>query len=361
MKNASAIAILLSAGGWGAAHADESNALSEFVRISPRDPRYFELTDGRAYIPIGLNVVSVRSAPDGAEGLARMEQWMKELSRHGGNFLRVWLSSPFWDIEHERCGMYDPDRGERIDALLKMARKYGIRLKLTIEHFREIDPESGYSRTWALKPLHHVTRGGTALSMADWFAGSKSRQQFQKKLDWYANRYGSDPIIFGWELYVKDRAGIILHDVIFAPFFAGAAGTGHCWHWDAYVHANNLWWHFGRFAAAVEGLDPPAEKFEPLVIDHPRLRVYVLRGKQTTLAWCRDKQNTWRTELAESIAPAVIRDASIDFGQIASSHGTEVRVYDPWQNNWTEAHLEGHTVRLPAFSRSVLVRIAEGG
>ena len=147
---------------------------------------------------------------------------------------------------------------------------------------------------------------------------------------------------------------------LFAPFFAGAAGTGHCWHWEAYVDANNLWWHFGRFAAAVEGLDPPAENFEPLMVDHPRLRVYVLRGRQTTLAWRRDKQNTWHTELAENIAPGIIDDASIDFGQIASSLGTEVRVYDPWQNNWTEARLEGHKVRLPAFSRSVLVRIAEG-
>ena len=46
-----------------------------FVRVSPRDPRYFELSDGRPYIPIGLNLI----APDTrrAEGLARMEEWMQ--------------------------------------------------------------------------------------------------------------------------------------------------------------------------------------------------------------------------------------------------------------------------------------------
>jgi len=32
-------------------------------------------------------------------------------------------------------------------------------------------------------------------------------------------------------LYERDRAGMILHDVLFAPFFAGAAGSGQCWHW----------------------------------------------------------------------------------------------------------------------------------
>jgi hypothetical protein len=35
------------------------------------------------------------------------------------------------------------------------------------------------------------------------------------------------------KLYEKDRDGLILHDVLFAPFFAGAAGPGHIWHWDA--------------------------------------------------------------------------------------------------------------------------------
>ena len=37
---------------------------------------------------------------------------------------------------------------------------------------------------------------------------------------------------------------MILHDVLFAPFFAGAAGAGQIWHWDEYVDKNNLWWQF---------------------------------------------------------------------------------------------------------------------
>jgi hypothetical protein len=35
-----------------------------FVRVSPRDPRYLELTDGRPYIPLGFNLVG---APGGKE------------------------------------------------------------------------------------------------------------------------------------------------------------------------------------------------------------------------------------------------------------------------------------------------------
>jgi len=44
-----------------------------------------------------------------------------------------------------------------------------------------------------------------------------------------------------FKLYEKDKAGVILHDVLFAPFSAGAAGTGYCWHWDKYIDKNGLW------------------------------------------------------------------------------------------------------------------------
>ena len=68
-----------------------------FVRVSPRDPRYFELSDGQPYIPIGLNLI----APDGARGpgetngLRRMDEWMGKLAANGGDYFRVGLSSPF--------------------------------------------------------------------------------------------------------------------------------------------------------------------------------------------------------------------------------------------------------------------------
>src|SRR6185312_7979666 len=65
------------------------------------------------------------------------------------------------------------------------------------------------------------------------------------------------------KVYAADREGMLLHDILSAPFFAGAAGAGQIWHWDAYVAANNLRHHFGRFAQVVRGLDPAAEGFEP--------------------------------------------------------------------------------------------------
>lgn len=445
-----------------------------FVRISSADARYFELSDGTAYIPIGLNAISPGGHLDTREGLAVVDRWFSRLAENGGNFARVWLSSPFWDVEHRRSGVYDEEKAARIDGLFRLARKHGIRLKLTLEHFREIDPGSGYSRNWALKPLHHVSRGGPAASIADWFDGEAAREIFQNKLDWYAKRYGDDPIVFGWELwnevnavrggdymawtghmlgelderfpenlvmqslgsfdrdrkreqyrrlalmpgnevaqvhryldlgaempvchgpvdvlaaeavrellavdpgrpvllaesgavepnhtgpfhlYDEDKDGIILHDVLFAPFFAGSAGTGHCWHWNNYVDANGLWWQFGRFARAIDGIDPAAEGFEPRMIEHDRLRVYCLAGRRTTLLWCRDKQNTWKSELAEGRPPQPVRGSVVNLEGAISDEITSARTYNPWEDQWQNARVYDGALGLPTFKRSVVVRL----
>ena len=445
-----------------------------FVRVSPRDHRYLELSDGSPYIPNGLNMVSPpynRKGED--EALAGLDEWLSKLSANGGNYIRAWLSSPFWAVEHEKSGEYDEARARRIERMLEMCRRYGIRAKLTMEHFRSI---GGGGQAWADEPFRNVANGGVAKSMADFFDGEAPREQFRQKIAWYAQRFGNRPEIYGWELwneinavsgsgdymawtglmlpelhrafpknmamqslgsfdnarvreqyrihstmdgndvaqvhryldlgaaleickgpvdvmaadavrellsyrpgrpvilaesgaveprhagpfklYAADREGMLLHDILFAPFFAGAAGAGQIWHWDAYVAANNLWRHFGRFAQVVRGLDPAAEGFEPIMVNHDRLRVYVLRGRHTVLVWCRDSKNTWESELKNGEAPAVLSGVSVGLGDALSGKRVgSVRIYDPWADRWSDGKVRKGQVGLPAFSRSVVIQV----
>jgi len=469
--------LLCTTGATGAQVTDKP-----YVRVSPRDSHYFELSDGRPYVPVGLNMIAPPGG-DEKQALARMEEWMRKLSENGGNFIRIWLSNGFFDVEHAKSGAYDDQKAERIRAVLALARKYDLRVKMTLEHFRHLGDGS---QRWAAKPMHAVANGGPAKDIVDFFAGPASRAQFQAKLDWYAKRFGDDPTIFAWELwnefdavqkmgaapmwvegagvarewtqtmlaalherfpknlatqsqgsfdqarkvelyrslcsipgndlaqvhryldlgaqletchgpvdvlaadavtvllgfnagkpvllaesgavepshsgpfklYEQDKAGIILHDVLFAPFFAGAAGPGHCWHWDGYVAKNDLWQHFGRFAQAIKDLDPPAEQFRPVRLEHPRLRIYALSGRHTFLAWCRDTENTWRTELAEGRAPESLKDLSIRLpADLAGQNSPRVRIYDPWVDAWSDGRIENGKLPLPALGRSLVFRI----
>ena len=444
-----------------------SAAPGDYVRVSPRDHRYLELSSGAPYIPNGLNLIAPPRAASDEESLKIFDDWLTKLSANGGDYIRVWLSNPFWDVEHETSGVYDENKARLIDRMIELCREHGIRVKMTMEHFRSI---GGGPQAWADKPLHHVSRGGPAQSIGDFFDGEAPRAQFRKKIEWYAKRYGDQPIIYGWELwneinavrggnylawtevmlaelrksfprnlvmqsmgsfdntrgrenyrrhsvmpgndlaqvhryldlgaslevckgpvdvlaadavreiagyepkrpvilaesgaveprhsgpfklYAADREGILLHDVLFAPFFAGAAGAGQIWHWDSYVAKNDLWHHFGRFAETVKGLDPAAEGFEPSMATHDRLRVYVLKGKRTLLAWCRDSKNDWMTELRDGQKPETLRGVTVDLGSIKARSAW---VYDPWTNKRSKVAVRGGKVRLPEFSRSIVIR-----
>lgn len=147
----------------------------------------------------------------------------------------------------------------------------------------------------------------------------------------------------------------ILHDVLFAPFFAGAAGPGHCWHWDRYVDGNGLWWQFGRFAEAVRGVDPAAEGFRPRAVEHPRLRVYVLEGKKLSLVWCRDAGNTWMSELRDGVPPAPLQGLMLELP--GTRETGQVRSYDPWCDRWEDVPAAEGRIRLPVFTRSLVLRV----
>jgi hypothetical protein len=457
-----------------AAYPATAGPADAFVRVSPRDRRYLELSDGTPYIPIGLNMISPPYTKAGEEAsLAGMDDWLTRLSSNGGNYIRVWLSNPFWAVEHEQSGVYDEARAKRIDRMLEMCRRHGIRVKLTMEHFRSI---GGGKQAWADEPFRHVSNGGTAQSIADFFDGEPSRAQFRRKIEWYQKRFGDRPEIYGWELwneinavngngdymawtrlmlpelhrafprnmamqslgsfdsdrvrdryrahssmegndiaqvhryldlgasldvchgpvdvlaadavrellsyqprrpvilaesgavepkhagpfklYAADREGMLLHDILFAPFFAGAAGAGQIWHWDAYVAANDLWRHYGRFAQVVRGLDPAAEAFEPVMAPHDRLRVYVLRGRHTVLVWCRDSKNTWESELKNGEKPEALKGATVNLSQaLAGKQVRSVKVYDPWADRWSEGKVRNGQVALPEFSRSEVIRL----
>lgn len=445
---------------------------TSFVRVSRKDKRYFELSDGTPYTPIGLNMI----APPGNEGFPGMLEWMRKLAGFGGNFIRIWASADFFDVEHVKSGEYDESRAERLAQLFAAARPLGIKVKVCLEHFRHLGEGT---QKWAGKPLHHISNGGTATNMVEFMNNAASRDRFKQKLRWLSKKFRDEPAVFGWELwnevnavvggdylgwteamlpelrhlfpnhlvmqslgsydsdyanksytrlpimqgnevaqvhryldlgaaypichgpmdvlaadavrqlvkqkpgkpvllaeggavepnhtgpfklYQKDSEGMLLHDVLFAAYFAGAAGPGHIWHWDAYVGKLNLWWQFGRFAEAVKGINAPEERFEPSFKEDGFLRLYILKGQKTTIVWCRDSRNTWQTELGQGQAPEVIQGPVLDIEGLLAANppGSDpaLSFYDPWKNQHGSIRMLNGKIALPTFKRSIVLRLA---
>ncbi len=144
-----------------------------YIRISPRDPRYLEYSDGTPYIPIGLNLIGMGRFENTTRGLGQTEDILKKLSKNKGNYFRLWFSDNFYDIEHTKSGEYDQAKAsERLDKVIQLASKYNLHIKATMEHFRHFNTEPA----WSAKPLHHVKNGGTATSIKDFFTGTAKQR-----------------------------------------------------------------------------------------------------------------------------------------------------------------------------------------
>ena len=445
---------------------------------APTVVHYIRTSDGRRFIPNGLNLCFPRFITDEAEGLALYRRWIESLAAAGGNFLRLWLGHGFFDLEPATCGVFSAERAARLRTVLDYAQERNIKVKLTIDHFRSIVPENvaeSFPGSASFdKPLYHPTQGGVARDMTDYLDSPAGRTHFCAKLDFLAAEFSQHPAIFAWELwnemnavksdrwqawtvfmldelrarfpetlclqslgsfdcsgqqsnyewyatlpqndivqvhryidlapgtfaachgpvdimaatavrelralapeqpvilaesgavepghrapfelYEKDVTGTILHDVLFAAFFAGSAGPGQIWHWDLYVDRHNLWWHYRQFAAAIEGINPTEESFVPHLQETPSLRAYELRGTTVSLYWLRDAHTDWRTELRDGYAPTVHKGCAFQPARYHSAQSWES--LDPWESapKWKPLSKRGNSLHLPPWKRSILLR-----
>ena len=130
------------------------------------------------------------------------------------------------------------------------------------------------------------------------------------------------------------------------------------WHWESYVDKNNLWYHFQRFNEAIKGFNPIEENFMSAKAETSAVRIYLLKGKKTTLIWLRDKMNNWETELQKGIVPGMLHGIKLNLRELGLmvSPG-KIEVYDPWKNTWTRVEKAGASITLPDFKRSIVIRL----
>jgi len=70
-----------------------------FVRISRKDPRFLEFTEGAAFFAIGQNLAFIGESQ--YVNLTKAEEIFGKLSRNGANFLRIWTCCKDWAMAIE--------------------------------------------------------------------------------------------------------------------------------------------------------------------------------------------------------------------------------------------------------------------
>ena len=452
--------------------------MDRVMQINPRDGRYFADCNGKTFVPAGCNLCFVRGAENMPENevLNIFQHWFTSFAAQGGNFARIWLGVPFFDVMPKAIGEFDRRATDHIRFVVGLAEKLGIKIKFTLEHFRRTIPNAADAESFPgvvnfVNPLY----APYAKSMYEYLASPVCRQAYLARAAYLAEQgFGDSPAVGVWELWneincigdvhgnvdewsrfmipelqklfpkqmivqnlgsyggvrsyqlydslqglpgngfmqihcyldpgaafdfchgpmdvlaaravheLKDRApdrpaivaecgaveanharysdlyandtqGILLHDILFAPFFSGSAGCGQPWHWDhIYIDKHNLWHHFGRFTRAIAGIDPAEENFQAFYTETHKLRVYGLAGKINTILWCRDKASTWESELKNGIPAGVISGEQLVFPGCAGPASCDL----VWEDKQVEVPVEeSGVIRLPDFTRSMVVRI----
>jgi len=443
----------------------------EFIKISTKNPEYFETTNGHPWVPIMINFLPPDGKPE--KVFKTIESYFKNFSENGGNAMRVWISASFLEIEDEKSGYYNPIKFERIDSLLQLAAKYRIKIKFTLQHIRTI----GTNNSWSNSQVLAIENKGPFKNILEYINTTEGKKYYLNRARALSERYKNNGQIYGWELwnemdavdyndwlpftceildsvkamfpnqlvtqtlsslhsedaaqrykklfvlpqndfislhryldpgkkwnqynkttlpidqliydamkfaqshvsnkpiiineigaveanhagpshlYPLDTAGVLIHDMIFAPFFCGAAGCGSMWHWDSYVMRQNLWYHYKRFENCIQGIDPVAERFISFTINKNGVRCYGLKGLAKTIIWCRDTSNNWNTELLQQIPATSKNNFSLSISEISNKNFTSAKIYDPWKNVWTILKIKNGQVKFPTFLRSVILII----
>ncbi len=167
-----------------------------FLRVDPKDRRYFSFDSGRFYYPIGQN-----TAWDQTENYKKMFAAMKA---NGQNWARLWMSHWSFGIEwkemgnYKGLGNYNLANAERLDQILKLAEENGIYVQLVFEFHGALS--SKVNPEWPNNPYNKV-QGGMLDKAQDFFTDLKARDVYKQRLAYVVARWGHSPAIMAWEFF----------------------------------------------------------------------------------------------------------------------------------------------------------------
>lgn len=120
-----------------------------YVRVSSVDKKYFALTSGKSFYPVGVNLCW-----GGDKGTYHYDEWIPKLSENGVNVLRVWLS-PFWTTfsleqpgkskDGKGMGVFSLENLSKLDRVVDVARSKGMRVKFCLESYNILREKDAYN------------------------------------------------------------------------------------------------------------------------------------------------------------------------------------------------------------------------
>jgi hypothetical protein len=185
-----------------------------FIRLSPKNPLGFAYEDGQPFFGVGENMCW-----GGARGTFDYDDWLPELAKQGGNFIRIWMSSWNCALEWSRenrgdwrngtyygVGVYSLGNAWKLDTILDIAKQHGVQVMLCLGTYGEFN-DGGYFNEgqWRANP-YNATNGGPCLKSEDFWTNAAARKLYRQRLRYLTARYGHRLNLHSWEFWNEAKA-----------------------------------------------------------------------------------------------------------------------------------------------------------
>jgi hypothetical protein len=185
-----------------------------FVRVSARDPRYFELDDGAPFVPVGHNI---RSPDDRRmddkfpwrfrqpQGAAAYERYFRSMRQARENTVEIWSCAWSLGIEwsaaipgYHGAGDYHLGHAWELDRVLAQARQNGLRVNLVLNNHGRVS--QWLDAEWSDNPYNRAAGGWLDDSM-EFFTDARAAAMQRRLYRYYVARWGWDATILAWQLF----------------------------------------------------------------------------------------------------------------------------------------------------------------
>lgn len=166
-----------------------------FVRVDPRNSRYFVFDDGTPYFPVGENI-----GWGGGDPVGDYTRWFDALHAANGNFARVWMAPWGFSVEWLDTGLgnYDRRQGQayQLDRVFDLAAERDIYIMLSLLNHGQFSETT--NPQWNENP-YNAANGGPLQSPGEFATNSEALRLWNQRLRYIAARWGYSPNIMAWE------------------------------------------------------------------------------------------------------------------------------------------------------------------
>jgi hypothetical protein len=174
------------------------SSLKGFIRVSGKNPRYFEFDNGDPFIGFGLNIAWWGNE---RQRLSTYEYYFSRMGEYKANLARVWMTNSGKDqdwilsIQDKKLGSdYNLEEAWAFDKILDLAHQNGVYFLLTIDDVNQ------YTYNWP-DNLYNRASGGPLSYRSAIFTDPQARKYQQRIFRYIIARWGYSANILSWELF----------------------------------------------------------------------------------------------------------------------------------------------------------------